>query len=676
MKKSRKNSKIIKRTQLKTRNLKKLETHQIGLNQILKPIIFFIISFALEIVGFAIFKFQTSSGSTQILPQYILFDIGFWLVICGLILCTHKNWISNLIFYFSLFVEVALFITNATLKSGFGYLFTFDMLELLLEMTSSLDSSFLDLKIIIFAVIGLAIFISMPLLIDKFCKNKKITLKKVSRSIFCLLFFLISSTVGIGCYTAQTALLKTSSAQKEISDDSYLYTNQQITDLAYQKFGSCGFYFKNLINTLFPNNTSSKKERNELLEKYKSSVKTLDKTASLYGDNLIVIMLESFEWFAIDPYNTPNLWALKTGQASENISNQAMVFTNYNSNNKTNVSENLLMLGFMPSVCNFNTKSNKEYATKYSLPNLLKQEGYTTSYFHNWDPNFYARGTTNKNLGFENVYTIDDFENENKSTKFNYYNLETDFANQFMDKIAPTDGKPFMSFYTTVSSHGLYNVINPKFEKYYKTYDKNLTNMKQWFFDNGYHYPNSEDMQSVLKHYKSAMMDADEMIGNIFKHLKENSLLENTNVVIYSDHQSFYHDLTNEIKSTVKSDYTSQESYVVPLMIYSESLSASTINSFCSPYDLYPTLCEMYGLPYNTINAQGKDMLSSEISETIYFSHLTGIYSPTCYSKNMQYIHKYKNTTDADMQNFKNRVCKFFEKQRILNTIYNSHLSY
>ena len=676
MKKTKKNSKITKRNQLKTRNLKKLEKHQLGLNQILKPIIFFVISFVLEIISFAILKFKTSSGSTQILPQYILFDIGFWLIICGFILCTHKNWISNLIFYLSLFIEIALFITNTTLKSGFGYLFTFDMLDLLLEMTSSLDSSFLDFKIIVFALFGFITFIATPILIDHFFENKKYTLKKASRSIFCLLFFLITSTIGIGCYTSQTALLKTSNAQKEILDDKYLYQNQQITDLAYQKFGSCGFYFKNLINTLFPNNTSSKQERNKNLETYQSSVKPLDKTASLYGDNLIVIMLESFEWFAIDPYNTPNLWTLKTGADHETISKQAMIFTNYNSNNKTNVSENLLMLGYMPSVCNFNTKSSNEYSTKYSLPNLLKQEGYTTSYFHNWDPDFYTRGTSNKNLGFDNVYTINDFESETKSTKFNYYNLETDFANQFMNKIAPTDGKPFMSFYTTVSSHGLYNVTNPKFEKYYQTYDKNLVNMKQWFIDNNYHYPTGSDMQEILKHYKAAIMDADEMIGNIFKHLKENSLLENTNVVIYSDHHSFYHNLTNEIKSTVKSDYSSQESYVVPLMIYSENLSPSTINSFCSPYDLYPTLCEMYGLPYNTINAQGKDMLSSEISETIYFSHLTGIYSPTCYSQNMLYIHKYKDTTDADVQNFKNQVCKFFEKQRILNTIYHSHLTY
>lgn len=676
MKKSNKNKQLINKTRLKTRNLKKLEKYQIGLNQLLKPAIFFVISFVLEIVGFSMFKFKTSSGTTAILPQYLMFDISFWLIICGLILCTHKNWISNLIFYFSILVEVALFIVNTTLKTGFGYLFTFDMLDLLLEMTASLDSSFVDIKLIIIAIAGLAIFIATPLLIDKFCKKKKFTLKKASRGIFCLLFFLITSTVGVGCYTTQTALLKTSNAQKEILDDHYLYENQQLTDLSYQKFGSCGFYFKNLINTLFPNNTSSKDERNKTLEKYKTSVKELDKTASLYGDNLIVVMLESFEWFAIDPYNTPNLWALKAGEASENISNQATVFTNYYSNNKTNVSENLLMLGYMPNVCNFNTKANNEYSTKYSLPNLLKQEGYTTSYFHNWNPEFYTRGTTNKHLGFDNVYTIDNFESSTKSTKFNYYNLETDFANQFMNKIAPTDGSRFMSFYTTVSTHGLYNVTNPLFNKYYKIYDNNLENMKKWFSDNNYHYPTDENMQAILKEYKSAAMDADEMIGNLFKHLKDNSMLDNTTVVIYSDHHSFYHDLTNEVKSTVKSEYYSQESYVVPLMIYSESISETQVDEFCSPYDLYPTLCEMYGLPYNTINAQGKDMLSSEISKTIYFSHLTGIYSPTCYSKNMQYIHKYKNTTDADVQNFKDRTCEFFEKQRILNIIYHSHLTY
>ena len=65
----------------------------------------------------------------------------------------------------------------------------------------------------------------------------------------------------------------------------------------------------------------SKEEINSTITAYDNSTVDRDITASLYGDNLIVIMLESFEWFAIDPYNTPHLWALKTGNSSDIISN-------------------------------------------------------------------------------------------------------------------------------------------------------------------------------------------------------------------------------------------------------------------------------------------------------------------------------------------------------------------
>lgn len=669
------NPKMAELAKHKQNKLKILAKYQLGLNQIIKPIVFFAISFILEIVSFAMFNFKTTSGNTQLLPQYLLFDIGAWLIICAFMLCTHRNWISNIVFYLALFSEVGIFIMNATLKSGFGYLFTFDMVDLISEMTASIDISFINYKLIFISILGASIVISIPLLIDKFLQSKHITIKKVSKSIFCLLFFLITFTIGTGAYATQTALLKTSKANPEISSDKYQYENLLITDLAYQKFGSCGFYLKNLYDSIFHNNTTSA-DTDTIIKNYNLSTVNKNTSAKLYGDNLIVIMLESFEWFTIDPYNTPNLWALKTGTASSSITRQAMVFTNYNSNNKTNISENLCMLGYMPSVCNFNTMSNKEFSTKYSLPNLLKAEGYNTSFFHNWDKEFYTRGTTNKNIGFDNIYTLEDFNHENKSSKFNFYNLDSDFANQFMQQIAPTDGSKFISFFTTISTHGAYDVVNPRFERYYTEYDKNIDDMKTWFLNQGYHYPSEPKMQAILKEYKSAAMDTDVMIGNLFTHLKDNNLLDDTTVVIYSDHNAFYHNLTNEVKSTNKADYSSQTSYVVPLMIYSEKLEPSTIDTFCSPYDLYPTLCELYGLPYNTINAQGKDMLSSEISETIYMSHLTGFYNDKCYSKNMQYIISYDGTTPSDVQIFKDNTCKLLEKQRMLNIIYHSHKTY
>ena len=654
----------------------KTEKGKLGLNQILKPALYLLISIILEIVSFALFDFKTASGSKQILPQYIFFDIGVWLFVFGLIICSKKNWLANIFFYFSVVVKVTIFIINVTLKADFGYLFTFDKARLLPEMVESMNTSFINYPLIAVAVIGAFTVIALPIIFDNVLGKKKIQLKKMSNTIFCLLLFLITSTVGMGCYAAQSALIKTSDAYQEISDDKYLYQNQQIHDLAFQKFGSCGFYIKNLTNLLFPNSGISKEEINATIEAYDNSTIDKDITASLYGDNLIVIMLESFEWFAIDPYNTPNLWALKTGNSSENISKQAVVFSNYQSNNKTNVSENICMLGYMPNEATFVVDKPNVYATKYSLPNLLKAEGYTTSYFHNWKINFYNRDEINKNIGFDNIYSLDDFEHPEKSTKFNFYNRESDFIDQMIDKLAPTTGK-FMSFYTTVSSHGTYTVQNPKFEKHFETYDKNLELMKTWFADEGYVYPSDKDNQSFLKEYKSACMDTDEMIGKLFKHLNDTGLIQNTTVMIYADHNAYYQNLTKVIKGTEKDDYSSQEAYNVPLMIYSNKIESQTIDSFCSTYDIYPSICNMFGLPYNIVNAMGRDMFSEkDIANTIYSSVLTGFYSPKCYSKTMQHITKYGESTDADVELFKINVCEFLKKQQILKIVYKSNRTY
>ncbi len=660
---------------IKRKNQLQLQSHQLGLNQILKPVLYLAISIILEIVSFAMFNFKTNSGSTQLFPSYILFDVAFWLFVCGLIICTKKNWISNTFFYIALVLKVAVFITNITLYSDFGYLFSLDKLALVPEMMESMNFSFINYPLIIFCIACACVVIALPILFDKFLSKKRIQLKKVSNSIFCLLFFLITTSVGAGCFAAQTALLKTSKANAEISDDKYLFQNMHINSLAYQKFGSCGFYLKELTDIIFKNNGVSKSEVDKTIETYDKNVADRNITASFYGDNLIVIMLESFEWFAIDPYNTPNLWTIKTGTANENIPKQGLVFNNYISNNKTNVSEDLCLLGYMPNEAIYNVKSPNVYATKYSLPNLFKSEGYKTSYFHNWRGKFYNRNETHKDFGFDNTYFVEDFESEDKSTKFNYYNLEADFVEQFMNEIAPTSGR-FMSFYTTVSSHGTYTVSNPKFEEYFKTYDSNLEKMKVWFSEQGYTYPEDEKYQKMLREYKSAAIDTDIMLGKLFKHLNDTGLINNTNVVIYSDHNSYYDGLTHKIKGTDPSDASMQKTHVVPLMLFSKNLEPRSVDTFCSGYDLYPTLCEFYGLAYNKTNALGKDIFGPDIANTIYMSVLTGFYNTKCYSKNMQLIQKYDGATDTDIENFKTNVCEFFKKQRTLEIVYNSNRTY
>ena len=169
----------------------------------------------------------------------------------------------------------------------------------------------------------------------------------------------------------------------------------------------------------------------------------------------------------------------------------------------------------------------------------------------------------------------------------------------------------------------------------------------------------------------------DEMIGKLFAHLNKTGLIDNTTVMVYSDHNAYYQNLTKKIKGTENAGYSSQIAYSVPLMIYSKNLPELEIKDFCSTYDIYPTLCEMFGLPYNTINALGKDMLDENaIKTTIYSSSLTGFSSAKCYSKNMQYITKYTGATDEDAESFKTNVCEFLKKQKLLHTVYKSNRTY
>ena len=167
------------------------------------------------------------------------------------------------------------------------------------------------------------------------------------------------------------------------------------------------------------------------------------------------------------------------------------------------------------------------------------------------------------------------------------------------------------------------------------------------------------------------------MVGKLFKHLNDTGLIQNTTVMLYADHNAYYQNLTKVIKGTEKDDYSSQKAYNVPLMIYSNKIASQTIDSFCSTYDIYPTLCEMFGLPYNVVNAMGKDMFSeNDIKNTVYSSALTGFSSAKCYSKTMQHITKYAGSTDADVELFKINVVEFLKKQQILKIVYNSNRTY
>ena len=81
----------------------------------------------------------------------------------------------------------------------------------------------------------------------------------------------------------------------------------------------------------------------------------------------------------------------------------------YLSKNKTNQSEAISILGSYPTKTDIQAELKSDVKNGYNsysfaIPAVLKQEGYTTSYFHNNVSDFYNRIDTHKGLGFDNLY--------------------------------------------------------------------------------------------------------------------------------------------------------------------------------------------------------------------------------------------------------------------------------
>ena len=164
---------------------------------------------------------------------------------------------------------------------------------------------------------------------------------------------------------------------------------------ALKKFGFFGFYFMNISNaigSLFGGDEPSE-ERLELsaLDSYfaegeMSSSAYGDNiyTGTLEGKNIVLIVIESGEWYGINEEYTPTLYEMAT---------EGIAFTEYYARDKTNHSEALSVLGSYPV--------NSDPATRlqdsdlaFTLPNLLGAAGYTSNYLHANTRSFKNRAVT------------------------------------------------------------------------------------------------------------------------------------------------------------------------------------------------------------------------------------------------------------------------------------------
>lgn len=362
------------------------------------------------------------------------------------------------------------------------------------------------------------------------------------------------------------------------------------------------------------------------------------------GYNVVTVLAESFEWFSFlcDELTYPNGYHTEEAVLRELYPNlyefydTSVVMTNFHSREKTDISENLSVIGNYP----LNYYLNYDYCENniaYSLPNILRLlYGVESNSFHNGTNSFYNRDEYLPNaVGFRSFIASTEMEAQGMTNYFDLgeRNLDSEMIETCKEQMFPTDRR-FNTYITTITMHGQYAHRN-NLQPYYDILDAHGLLPLQDGMDE------ASVNANTFRYYAAAAMELDRAIGTMMDYLEQTGLLDHTLIVIFGDHNVYYQSLSNYVKdiypkSNPEADIT--ELYRVPLMM---KLGAQTeqvkIDKFTCTADILPTILSLLGIRYygnlyygNSVFSEEESLLYSRaydvfMTDQIFFNSLDNI---------------------------------------------------
>jgi phosphoglycerol transferase MdoB-like AlkP superfamily enzyme len=633
--------------------------------QLITAGIFFISALAIEVLTFIVLGFEQ-------LPQYLVLDVAIMLMVVGGVLIIPSLKAQRIVYYLFIIIQVVISYLNVTLYGLFGTVVTLDMINLAGEAVRAVESSVINLGFLIGAISIAILYIIINIIFAKVYnpKNESKNLSKGKFSFLMVLCFIVFQIIGNVAYITQLNSISEASSvygQTFLGDDYSLHNTLLFEAEGLKKFGTYAFYFQDINTTLFSLDNDKAQKIEEvntyLSEGEVSPVGTYSGVSA--GNNVIVVMAESLEWYAIDPVLTPTLYAMSQDNVSAN---------NYYSKSKTNISETFGFLGSYPLAQSFSSilpgvSKLNENDFSYSLPNLLREEGYTgLNYLINHEKDFYKRSTTHPAFGFTDIFDISDFEEnieDSEIVDWGDWSLDSQFFKGAMDSIVPETGEaPFFNWVTTMSMHGPYEG-NHRMQSYVDTI--NASGWDNWL-------AGTEDEEHLLN-YMADVMDLDKAMEYLFTDLEEKEILDTTTVVLFSDHETYYHGLGATAKGIAKEDYTNPELYRVPFMIYDSNLPSIQVSDFSAPYDIMPTIMDILGIKYNKNMYMGNSIVNENEQSTVFLSLTGGILNKNLFTTNgSEIISNTTGTTQADINEFNLNMEDLIQKILMFNDMYNYNL--
>lgn len=283
-----------------------------------------------------------------------------------------------------------------------------------------------------------------------------------------------------------------------------------------------------------------------------------------------------------------------------------------------------------------------------SLPKLLKAEGYQTLAFHNNDRNYFNRAEAYPDLGFDHFYSEQDFSEEffkqpeDRNLGVNDYDFLAD-SFEILKKAAERD-KPYLAYFITLTSHTPFNYYPEEGAEEFEGIDSEL-----------------------VRNYFRSINFTDRALGNFINRLENAGMLENTLLVIYSDHES-------EIKTR---EYNSgreftlwknvKTPYHIPLMIYHPKLEARINSHEGTTTDIAPTILDLFAFKSLPEQFVGDSMFLDQ-TEPLLFLHETPeiYYQKQIFIKELDEVEKVGHIKDQE-KNVEISDRKLKELEEIIN---------
>lgn len=549
-------------------------------------------------------------------PQSFFVDFLFALGVGTLAFLFKSNKAAIIYLTIILAFVMSLFLINATMYSVYFDLFTLQQLTLLGEARNVFQFDFLSVNSIIVAiVIAIAYFIVLRILWKKMYRYYEDIPRYYKKA------FIVLSFVFLFIFTAFSSGTK---IMERFVKTSNVTTFKRAS---LEEYGILGYYFKEAQVIVLGNDISDFSENQGEVIPVEDSLPS-EYFGFLENANIITIMVESLQPFAVNEVLTPNLYKM---------TQEGLYFPNHYSENKTNVSELIGITGNFPSTL-FLPKGST-YDFPYSLPTVLSED-YRTAFFHDNNSTFYSRGNVMPMVGFEEYYFHNNlFPGVERWSWNGDYTLDSVTIEKVMEFMF-SEEDPYYYFWSTLSMHGPYN-SGPEnkllFEElgYFALIDQAEANGEWGNILAG----GAEADRLRLRHYQAAVMDFDKALGRLLEELEDKNLVDDTIIVLYGDHNVYYHDLQLMINNTSASEFYNMNMYKSFFSIYNPLLTeafiqdndSNIIEKFVSPYNIVPTLYDLLGITYNQNLFLGESVFLD--TNNVFYSHkLTGFFDDIIYS--------------------------------------------